>query len=374
MLSFIHTADIHLDAPFVSLASLYEIRQHDFRETMQRIRNLVHDKQVDFWLIAGDLMEYHGGTRSSALFLVELFASVSPIPVLISPGNHDPWMEGSYYQSMEWPDNVYFFTPEWGAYEFPEKQCVVYGWGFGQAHVTESPIVSFPGKVEGYLHHIMVIHGTVLSQEEWGHQPYAPIALQELQNLDMNYIALGHIHKAHQFFLPERKTPFAAYPGSPEGLNTKESGKRYVLYGHIQGDGEVQLEAIPVSSRELEKIKLDVTGVRSTDELLQRVGSILDTIEKRNILEVILEGQRASHFTIPLELLRDRHREFFSINFRDCTFPDIDVEQLIQENQLLGRWLHRLQTAAAQATTDSEKEIAELALQEAVRRIGGTIR
>lgn len=374
MVSFIHTADVHLDAPLASMASLYEIRQHDFRETMQRIRGLVSDKQVDFWLIAGDLMEYHGGTRATALFLMELFASVSPTPVLISPGNHDPWMEGSYYQSIEWSSNVYFFTPEWGAYEFPEKQCVVYGWGFGQPHVTESPLATFPGKLAGFQHHIMVIHGTVLSQDEWGHQPYAPIALQELQSLSMDYVALGHIHKAHQFIHPQRKTPFAAYPGSPEGLTSKESGMRHVLFGSIQPDGEVHLDTIPVSSRQIEKVAIEVNGVDTTDALLQRIASVLHSRNKRNILEVTLEGQRASHLAIPLELLREQYREYFSINFRDCTFPDIDVEQLISENQLLGRWLRRLQSAIDQSASDMDKEIAEIALQEAVRRIGGTIR
>ncbi|MCK9927351.1 hypothetical protein MXD62_09230, partial [Frankia sp. Mgl5] len=81
---------------------------------------------------------------------------------------------------LEWPPNVIFFTPEWGVYEFPEKSCVIYGWGFSQAHLTESPLRNFPGKLPGFQYHLMLLHGTVEMGRDWGHQPYAPLPLAEL--------------------------------------------------------------------------------------------------------------------------------------------------------------------------------------------------
>ncbi len=374
MLSFIHTADVHLDAPLASLASLYEVRQHDFRQTMKTIRNLVASNQADFWLIAGDLMEYHGGTRATALFLAELFASLDPVPVLIAPGNHDPWMEGSFYQTLEWPSNVFFFTSEWGAYEFPEKECVVYGWGFPHAHVAESPLEQFPGKLDEYKHHLMVIHGTVLAQEEWGHQPYAPLPLAKLEELGMDYVALGHIHKPHQFLHPQTAFPFAAYPGSPEGLTIKETGERHVIYGQIDANGRVQLSHLPVSTRQIRRLSVTLEGVETAEAMLKRVEAVLAHEPVDNLLYVTLEGQRASHLTPSLDLLHAHFRSHFHLQFSDLTYPDIDVERFIRENGLIGRWLAKLQEAVRGAANEAEQEVAQLAWEEAVRRIGGSIR
>ncbi len=374
MLSFIHTADVHLDAPLQTWASLYEIRQFDFRQTMERIRDLVVEKRADFWLIAGDLLEHHGGMRSTALFLQELFASVEPVPVLIAPGNHDPWTEGSYYQTLEWPANVFFFTPEWGAFEFPEKSCVVYGWGFPHAHVSESPLAAFPGKLPGYRHHLMVIHGTVLDGGETEHHPYAPLPLAALAETGMDYVALGHIHKPAQYAHPHRAGVLAAYPGSPEGLNVKETGERFVLYGEVDVAGHAHVQSIPVQSRQIRQIEVEIGGVETTEALLRRVEEALAAESGDDLLYVSLTGERASHLVPPLELLQNRFRSFFFIRFEDKSWPDLDEEELLRQGGVLARWLARLGEAEAAASDERTRRVAQLARQEALRRIGGNLR
>jgi exonuclease SbcD len=374
MLSFIHTADVHLDAPLQSLSALYELRQDDFRRTMQRIRDLVSDKGVDFWLIAGDLLEYHGGKRSTALFLRELFASVAPVTVCIAPGNHDPWRPDSFYQTVDWPGNVIWFTPEWGAYEFPEKSCVVYGWGFPQPHVYDSPLKHFPGKLPGYRYHLMVLHATVGGGQEWDHQPYAPVSLAELAGSGMDYVALGHIHRPTQFRHPVRQTPFAAYPGSPEGLTAKEDGERCVLYGRLDEAGHLTLESIPVQSRLIRKREIAVAGAETMEQLIDRVERELADESPEDLLYVSLTGERASHFTPSLEVLQQRFSRFFFIQFVDKTWPDVDLEKIQAEQGIWSRWLAKLEEAEAQAADEAAREIVRMARREALWRIGGTMR
>jgi exonuclease SbcD len=374
MLSFIHTADVHLDAPLQSLSALYELRQDDFRRTMQRIRDLVREKCVDFWLIAGDLLEYHGGRRSTALFLRELFASVDPIPVCIAPGNHDPWRPDSYYQTIDWPGNVIWFTPEWGAFEFPEKSCVVYGWGFPQPHVYDSPLKHFPGKLEGYRFHLMVLHATVVAAQEWEHQPYAPVSLSELAGAGMDYVALGHIHRPAQFLHPVRKTIVAAYPGSPEGLTVKEDGERCVLYGRLDETGRLTLESIPVQSRIIRKREVTVSGVETMEQLIDHLERELADESAEHLLHVDLSGERVSHFTPSLEVLQQRFSRFFFIRFSDNTWPDVDAEKIKAEQGIWSRWLSKLEEAEEQAADEAARAIARLAIREALLRIGGTMR
>ncbi len=372
MISFIHTADVHLDAPLTQWASLYEQRQFDFRQTMQTIRDLVVEKQVDFWFIAGDLLEYHGGRRSTALFLCELFASIDPVPVFIAPGNHDPWQTGSLYQTLEWPANVIFFTPEWGVFEFPEKSCVVYGWGFPQAHVHDSPLQHFPGKLPGYQVHFMVLHGTVLTAETSEHQPYAPLAFADLSGAGMDYIALGHIHKPAEFTGPQG-TVFAAYPGSPEGLSRKEANARHVLYGRVKEDGRLTLQRLPVATRVIHKLEVEINGVETAEKLLQLVSRRLNDADPKDIYYVTLSGERASHFQPPLELLQQHFSHLFYIQFADQSWPDVDADKLIAESGVFGRWLQKLQEAEANAKDEANRTVVSEARAEALRRIGGSL-
>jgi len=374
MITFIHTADVHLDAPLLSLADRYELRQYDFRLTMQKIRDLVLQKQADFWLIAGDLMEYHGGMRATALFLKELFASVDPVPVCIAPGNHDPWTEGSFYQTIDWPANVIFFTDEWGAYEFAEKSTVVYGWGFPNPHYADSPLQHFTGKLPGYQNHLMVVHGTVLTQDTADHQPYAPMQAAELLRCEMDYVALGHIHKPAQFLHPHRGWPFAAYPGSPEGLSAKEGGERFVLFGQVDETGRVALEPIPVQSRKITRLEMEIAGLETIESIVAHAEQIVGQHNPSDLFYITLAGERASHLTVPLEVLNARFPQHFHIQWEDKTWPDVDEEALLSENGIFGRWLRRLNEREKAATTDREREVIACARKEALKRIGGAVR
>jgi DNA repair exonuclease SbcCD nuclease subunit len=374
VLSFIHTADVHLDAPLQTLSDLYELRQDDFRKTMRGIRDLVLDKQADFWLIAGDLLEYHGGRRSTALFLRDLFASIAPVPVCIAPGNHDPWHPDSYYQTLDWPGNVHWFTPEWGAYEFVEKSCVVYGWGFPQAHVYDSPLKSFPGKLRGYRHHLMVLHASVLGREAGEHHPYAPVAVQDLADTGMDYVALGHIHKPGQFLHPVKKHPFAAYPGSPEGLNAKEEGERCVLYGEIEESGKAVLEAIPVGQRRIRKRELGLCGAETMEQLAMHLEQELAAERSEDMLYVTLTGERPAHFVPAVSVLQQRFSRFFQFQLSDQTWPDVDADKLIADGGIWGRWLAKLARREEQAVDEAEREIVRQSRREVLARIGGSAR
>lgn len=374
MLSFIHTADVHLDAPLQTMSGRYELRQDDFRRTMRRIRDLVLDRQADFWLIAGDLLEYHGGRRSTALFLRDLFASLAPVPVCIAPGNHDPWRADSFYQTLDWSGNVYWFTPEWGAFEFPEKSCVVYGWGFPQPHVYESPLASFPGKLAGYQHHLMVLHASLTSGGSEEHHPYAPVTLNELVQTGMDYIALGHIHKPAQFLHPVKKQPLAAYPGSPEGLSAKEDGERCVLYGELDASGKLTLEAVSVEHRRIRKIDTGLGAAETMEQLVDHLQHQLSDERAEDLLYVTLTGERPAHFVPSIPVLQQRFSHFFLIRFTDQTWPDVDADKLVADGGVWGKWLAKLASLEEQASGDREREVVRMARKEALARIGGSMR
>ncbi len=95
MFRFVHTADLHLDAPLRSLAlkdeDLADLVGNATRHALERIVDLCLEESVDALLIAGDL--YDGDLRSmkTAAFLVSEMERLqrAGVSVFMIRGNHD---------------------------------------------------------------------------------------------------------------------------------------------------------------------------------------------------------------------------------------------------------------------------------------------
>jgi DNA repair exonuclease SbcCD nuclease subunit len=62
--------------------------------------------------VGGDLYEHDRATLDTGNFIAKEFARLAPKPVLITPGNHDPYAPDSLYRRVAWPDNVVIFDQE----------------------------------------------------------------------------------------------------------------------------------------------------------------------------------------------------------------------------------------------------------------------
>ena len=60
---------------------------------------------IDIVLVTGDLFESRYITRETAELVTGEFSRVG-CPVIVSPGNHDPYTHGSIWEKIKMPDNV----------------------------------------------------------------------------------------------------------------------------------------------------------------------------------------------------------------------------------------------------------------------------
>ena len=110
MIKLIHGADFHLDSPFSGLAPDQAAqRRREQRELLARLARLARDRQADLVLLAGDLLDGRQTYRETAQALAQTLGEI-PCPVLIAPGNHDPYTAKSLYAALDWPDNVHIFS------------------------------------------------------------------------------------------------------------------------------------------------------------------------------------------------------------------------------------------------------------------------
>src|SRR5690242_13750426 len=108
-MKLLHLADIHLDRAFPTAPpGVGERRRGELRDGFARALEIGAERGVDAICIAGDVYEHETVREDTAAFLRDRLAAAG-VPVLVAPGNHDPYVPGSVWQRTAWPANVHVF-------------------------------------------------------------------------------------------------------------------------------------------------------------------------------------------------------------------------------------------------------------------------
>ena len=252
MLKIIHAADLHLDSPFSGLTpEMAALRRGEQRLLLEDLLALTVKEQADLVLLSGDLLDaervYQNTVRALARTLGQM-----PCPVFIAPGNHDPFTPDSVYATVDFPENVHIFSGEVEKVPLPDKNCVVYGFGYPTAHVDFSPLDELRVEEGADTVKLMCLHADLTPGS-----PYCPITPDQIANSALTYLALGHIH-AHSGLRRSGDTYFA-YPGCPEGRGFDETGEKGVLVLSVSPN-RVESRFVPLCRRRYEHLRVDVTG------------------------------------------------------------------------------------------------------------------
>ena len=114
-MKFMHTADIHFDSPFATLAGKGKFAQErrlEQRKVMKEMVEYIKENNIPYFFIAGDLYEQDYIKKSTVEYVNQLFTEIPNTKIFITPGNHDPYIKNSFYKQFKWSENVHIFTNE----------------------------------------------------------------------------------------------------------------------------------------------------------------------------------------------------------------------------------------------------------------------
>ena len=233
---FIHTSDVHLDTSFSGSgfpSRLGDRKREAIRGTFRRIMEDARIREVDFVLIAGDLFELERITPDTFEFIKQQLAALGSVRVFISPGNHDPCVQGSPYREESWPGNVHIFAEEeFRSIELPEAGVRITGFGFAHHSLEEHHFQKLPILSTG-LFNIVLSHGSDVSCVPAGKAKHGPFDVGEIAGKNVHYCALGHYHQQHR--IPNSIDGAQVwYCGIPEGRGWDEEGACGYLLGEIR--------------------------------------------------------------------------------------------------------------------------------------------
>ena len=331
MVKFIHTGDLHLGLKFqkVSFQKDKAIeRRRELWSTFERIVKYAKDNKVEFLLIAGDLFEEAYFTMADITRVRDTFREAEDVNIIISAGNHDFKGIRSLYNKVEWTKNVTIFDKERiQKKEFEDLNTVIYGYSWDTIEIRENNL--FEGlKVDSTKNNILVLHG-----ELGNNSSYLPLNLEELNNLNMDYIALGHIHK------PQILNDRTAYCGCPEPLDFGEIGDRGIIQGTIK-DKKTEFEFIPFSKRKFIELEILINEDMGYPDIMREIRNLDMGNKNMDFYRINLRGFIQRGISVE-NLDKDLNDDFYHIEIIDNTIWDYDLEELQEENKenIIGQFI-----------------------------------
>ena len=324
-LKLLHTADWHLGSPFAGFSD----QQRAFLKQAQRripgkIADLCRREGCDLVLLAGDIFD--GKAARETVELVKRALKDCAVPVLVAPGNHDFCAPGSPWVEERWPDNVTVFT---GKTMEPviigSLDCCVYGAGFSGMDCP-SLLQDFHGERKAkYV--IGLVHGDPTQSQS----PYNPITASQVRKSGLDYLALGHLHKAGAFRAGE---VICAWPGCPMGRGWDETGEKGVCIVTLEDKPDIQAVTLDMPAfREL-TVDIQADPQAALEAALPAGGS-------RDFFRITLTGCGE----VSLPKLRKALTAYPNAELLDRTEPPLDVWADAGEDTLEGIYFHMLRKA-----------------------------
>lgn len=328
-MKFVHIADMHFDMPFTVLSKngLAEERRLDQRNVFNKMVNYIKENNIEYLFIAGDLYENEYVRKSTIEYINNCFKQIPNTKIYITPGNHDPYLNNSYYNKYEWNENVHIFTK---LEKIEDKDANIYGYGFTDFYSRK---IEVPPVLDNSKINILLIHADLDgSTKEFGE--YNPILESELKNTNFDYIALGHVHKSN--FEDGKKI---IYPGSMIAGGFDELGKHGIVVGTIEENNKkISLQFIPLDNKEFVETNLDISTISSKEELIEKMNDI--QIDNNKYYKIILSGTR--NIEIDTNDLIKYIANKNIIKIKDKTKVEYDLEKISKEQSLKGIFVKEL--------------------------------
>ena len=274
-LTFIHSGDLHLGAPFRGLRALSPAWANRLSRAIPEAYDCVvkacEDNHVDFLLLAGDIFDTDKPSYAHLRHFIRGLEHLeaADIPVYMIAGNHDPYANWRDILPLL-PSNVHMFssdTPEFVLYRASDNTplCLLAARGFSNqasdGSIADGMTRTAAQRATGADAPFAV---GMLHSGLWMDPFKSPVSEAKLLAADMDYWALGHIHKR---YATPKDNPRIAFCGCIQGRDIKETGARGCYKVTLEEGMPNRLEGIPTAQVEWEQLHIDVSTCTGIEDI-----------------------------------------------------------------------------------------------------------
>lgn len=365
----LHCADIHLDSPFADRSpEKAAVRRNELRGAFSSMMTYARLNAVDIMLIAGDLFDSQYITPDTVSLVLREFSSNKSCRFVISPGNHDPYIQNSIYDKIEFPSNVYIFDSDrLSFFSFDDLETDVYGYAFTSPSLEYNPFAGHKPENSDRLN-LLCAHGEIGVTASHN----CPINLTDITAGGFDYVALGHIHNSSG--ITQTNGVYYGYSGCIEGRDFGECGYKGALYFEISKKNRIcnaDIRGLRFSKRRYEILNINLTGTISEDTAYDKIiASVRKSYGDDTSLRLILEGEISPSVSLSESVIRQKLESgLFSLQIKNNTLPLFDYTMLEKDKTIRGEFFRRLLPFLK--GSDEQRENAALALRYGLSALAG---
>ncbi len=356
MARFIHTSDwqLGLKLRYLQPERAAQLRLIRF-QTVRAIAHLAVSRQVDFVLVAGDVLDDNGLGRDSLQQTADALRAFDGLPVGLLPGNHDAATADSALARLELPPGVQVLARR-EPVRFAE--AAIYPCPLLRRHEMDDPTSWLPPRAPGDGIRIAVAHGGVIdfSNSADSETPNLIDARRVLAR-GFDYLALGDWHGTFRF------DARAWYCGAPEPTRFKESEPGAVLLVEIDAAGvEPRVERIPVAGTRWLTLDEELAEDAQVGQLRRR----FDALEERShtLLNLNLRGAISLGARDELDALLEEYAERLVYLRQDSgrlhTQPTPEDLERLRTEGFMAQALEQLRESADEPSADAVRLLYRL--------------
>lgn len=366
----LHTGDLHLGSSFAHSKlpkAIGKARRQELWETFNEIVEIVKREGIQLLLIAGDLLEYNYCSTADIRRIDRKFREIADVHVCIAPGNHDPAVSDSFYNTYSWSSNVHIFGKrELQQVHLEDIGVSVWGIGWDCSEIKEPLLEGFCAADAGNIN-VLLLHCDVVSRGKTS--PYLPVFPDQLANCGFHYAALGHIHKAGEIVHQGRVV--ARYCGSPEPLDFSEPGQHGVYIGSLSRD-MCQIQFRPVARRQFIRDILHVEPSYTVDTIAEAIRERVAQNGDNNLYKFELAGNTEPGTELDTGYLASAAGAFFAW-VEDNTHPDYYLEAITREgaNNISSIFASKILSMLEEERDPGKRRVLERALYMGLDALNG---
>ena len=348
---FIHCADLHLDSKMEANLTREQAkeRKEEILLTYMQMIDYAKKNQVRAILIAGDLFDTKKVSKRTQNVVYDSIVSNPEIDFLYLRGNHDA---SSFLDSLcmkhenrELPENLKLFGETFRHYTYGDIMISGVELSADRMEYVYEGLLLSPE-----LYHIVMLHGQEAKYR--GKDTTPKIALSELKNRNIDYLALGHIHTYKEGKLDRRG--IYCYSGCLEGRGFDECGQKGFVVLDIE-EKKCTRTFIPMGKRTLHEVFVDISNSLSTSQVVESMKEATRHISKQDLVKVVLTGEVELEAELDLSYLTKLlQEEFYFGKVSNETRLAIHLDQLANDVSLKGEFLRMV--LGDKKLTDKEKE------------------
>ncbi len=348
-MKIIHCADLHLDSKMTANLSKGKAKERkmEILRTFSKMVEYAKKNNVKAILIAGDLFDTRNVSATARNLVRDAIVNNPQIDFLYLKGNHDS--DNFLSKLDEMPQNLYMFSEKWVAYSYGD--VVITGLELN----AENSLSAYNKLVLDHnKYNIVMMHGQLAGYKSKDRAE--TISLDDLKNKNIDYLALGHVHKYAQDRLDQRG--IYCYPGCLEGRGFDECDKKgFVVLDIDTATRTATTEFVSLASRTLYTLPVDITGISTTQDAANHIEEAIAKTQypSKSLVKVVLQGELNVECELEISFLEEQFAEYFYfLKVKDETRILVNYKDYEKDASLKGEFIRMV---SASDMTEEEKSL-----------------